>query len=110
MEVVIDLGSEQPLRRVSGHFLQDYGAWIFLPRAMEVFLSSDGVNFRAAGSTTPAQGVDQRGAFETTLTVDINDHPARYVKIKSLNTQVCPAGHPGAGQPAWIFADEVMVE
>jgi len=110
MEVVIDLGAEQPLRQVSGHFLQDYGAWIFLPRAMEVLLSKDGASFTVAGSATPVQGVDQRGAFMTTLTVEAKDHPARYVKIKGLNTRVCPAGHPGAGKPAWIFVDEVMVE
>ncbi|MFM8950929.1 MAG: hypothetical protein ACKOKB_09145, partial [Bacteroidota bacterium] len=34
---------------------------------------------------------------------------ARFVRIRTKGDYVCPSGHPGAGKPSWIFADEIMV-
>lgn len=31
-------------------------------------------------------------------------------EIKARNQGVCPEGHPGAGKPAWLFIDEVIVK
>ena len=35
---------------------------------------------------------------------------ARYVKVLAKNYGIIPAGKPGAGTPAWVFADEIEVE
>ena len=35
---------------------------------------------------------------------------ARYVKVVAKNQGNCPDWHVGEGQPAWIFADEIVVE
>jgi len=34
---------------------------------------------------------------------------ARYVRVVAANRRTCPAWHPGHGQPAWIFIDEIVV-
>ena len=34
----------------------------------------------------------------------------RYVRVQAKNIGVCPAGHPGAGEKAWVMADEIVVE
>jgi len=34
---------------------------------------------------------------------------ARYIKVKAKNIGTCPEWHSGAGNPAWIFADEIVV-
>jgi len=39
----------------------------------------------------------------------INGH-ARYIKVTAKNRGTCPPWHPGAGEKAWIFIDEVTIE
>ena len=34
---------------------------------------------------------------------------ARFVRIEATNRGILPEGHPRAGSPAWIFADEIAV-
>jgi hexosaminidase len=34
----------------------------------------------------------------------------RYVKVTAGNIGTCPPWHPGAGEKAWIFTDEITVE
>jgi len=34
---------------------------------------------------------------------------ARFVRVQSRNTGICPAWHRGAGNKAWLFADEITI-
>ncbi len=52
-DVVIDLGSVQPVHFVGASFLEEPGPDIFLPKSVEVWLSADGENFTKAGSVSP---------------------------------------------------------
>lgn len=36
--------------------------------------------------------------------------PARYIRFKATNIGVVPNGHEAAGQPAWLFIDEIEVK
>jgi len=42
------------------------------------------------------------------IPVEYNGMEARYIKINAKNT-ILPEWHSGAGQPAWLFVDEVVV-
>ena len=53
-------------------------------------------------NTKPSVKGGQEHAFARTA--------ARYVRVKASNMKTCPSWHNGAGGPAWIFADEVVVE
>jgi hypothetical protein len=33
----------------------------------------------------------------------------RFLKVVARNTGVCPRWHSAAGQPAWLFAEEIVV-
>jgi len=35
---------------------------------------------------------------------------ARFIKVNAANFGVCPLWHRGAGDAAWLFVDEVVVE
>ncbi len=43
------------------------------------------------------------------LTVRAAPDRARYVRVRARSMGVCPAWHPGAGDAAWVFADEIRV-
>jgi len=105
----VDLGTKMRVSRLAGSFLQDQGSWIFMPKEVEFFVSDDGKTFRSVGKATNWVAENEEGA----LTQELGVRPrceARYVKMAAKNIGVCPVWHVGAGQPAWIFCDEFVIE
>lgn len=106
MEATIDLGSLQQVSKVVLHSLNQEGSWIYQPASVDVSTSADGKTFSSQGTTDK---------FETTtggngiMTVSINTK-ARYVKVAVKNYGVIPEGKAGAGNKAWLFADEIEVQ
>jgi hexosaminidase len=110
LEAVIDLGPGTTIASIRASFLHAVQSWIVLPRTVSVFLSENGERWTAAGESThdiPAERDDRlRYTFE--LPVRGGQH-VRYVRIVARNFGLLPAWHAGAGRPAWIFADEIVV-
>jgi hexosaminidase len=110
MEAVIDLGATQAIAAVEGSFQQTMRSWILLPRDFTVWLSDDGATWREAGTATHEQPAERAEPFLYRLTVAV---PAgtttRWVKVRGRAFGTLPAWHPGAGGPAWIFCDEIVV-
>ena len=109
LEVVVDLGEPVPVERVACSFLRVQGAWIFLPRAIEFATSLDGERF------TPSSRIDREVEPDPEPdTVSFESHPegrtARFVRVRILGLGPCPAWHAGAGEDAWFFVDELVVE
>lgn len=110
MAAIIDLGEERAIRSVAADFLQEPLSWIFLPRAVEYSLSLDGRNFdrtvRLENETSQRKGK----VIVQTFAASFDDAAARFIKVRAESLKLCPGWHRGAGQPAWIFVDEVIVE
>ena len=105
----IDLGAKQKVNRLAGSFLQEQGSWIFMPKEVEFFVSDDGKRFRSVGKVTNQVPLDADDAVIQELAVRPRCE-ARYVKMSAKNIGTCPEWHVGAGQPAWIFCDEFVIE
>lgn len=109
LEAIIDLGNIQLISELEIGFLQDIGAWIFLPEKVDFAVSTDGKNYQTIASVK--NEVDKKDAvvqiknFNSKLTTK-----ARYVKVVGTNIGVCPEWHWGAGGKAWIFADEIVIK
>ncbi len=110
MEVVIDMRKAVAVNKVSISFLQMYNDWIFLPMQVEVSVSTDNITFNnfKTFNFTATQLDDEACIGESKI--DLNATAVRYIKIKAKNRGLCPDNHPGAGQKAWLFCDEVVVE
>jgi predicted alpha-1,2-mannosidase len=110
LNAVVELEQETVIRKISIGFLQDQNSWIFMPAAVEFQISLDGQRFITVGRE------------ENTLTDRTNKpvlhdfstphfrQKARFVRVIATNRGVCPPWHPGAGDKAWIFADEIVIE
>ena len=105
----IDLGARQRINRLAGSFLQEQGSWIFMPKEVEFFVSDDGKKFRSVGKVTNNIPADEEDAVIQEMEVRPRCD-ARYVKMAAKNMGTCPDWHVGAGQPAWIFCDEFVIE
>lgn len=105
-EAVIDFGGEMTFSSVSMRFFNGNGTWIYPAREVEVSVSSDGGNFTEAGKNTVATG---DGAIVETQ-VALPNSKGRFLKVFAKRYGIIPEGAQGAGQEAWLFVDEIVVE
>lgn len=108
LEAIIDLDTITMINKVALGTLSNPGNWIFLPKNVEIELSANGIDyFSAPGIIAHPDPVTGNEIINYTLN-NINTE-ARYIKVTAKNFGICPEGHPGAGEPAWLFVDEVIV-
>ena len=105
----VDLGQPKYINRLAGSFLQEAYSWIWMPTEVEYFVSDDGQSFRSVGKVMNEVPADADGAFVQEMSVRPRTD-ARYVKMVAKTIGTCPEGHVGAGQKAWIFCDELVIE
>ena len=105
----VDLSEVQEISRLAGSFLQDQKSWIFMPKQVEFFVSNDGKNFKSVGvmNNTISQETDEPVLHEFSLNKKLS---ARYIKMVAKKIDACPDWHVGAGEPGWIFCDEIVIE
>lgn len=110
LEAVIDLKRELPINTIQTNFLKNQKSWIFLPTIVEYSLSSDGKKFHSINEVYNTISPKEEKAIIQPFTFQFNSGTtARYVKIKAKNMGKCPGWHEGAGDPCWIFTDEVVI-
>lgn len=105
----IDLGEITSVDSITLSCLQRYESWIFLPANVTFSVSVDGVSYREIGQVENGIDPTKRGYVFQNFSIRNQAGDCRYIKVFAKNIGTCPAGHPGAGKPAWIFADEVIV-
>jgi hypothetical protein len=121
-EATIDLGDTIGIENIRAGFLLNSGSWIFLPVQVTFSISTDGVNYTKLSDfqTTDNQQTknvyvkDYKWELAGAATDDkaLNRKPfpvARYVRVFAKNTGKCPKWHPGKGDKAWLFVDELVV-
>jgi hypothetical protein len=107
---VVDLGTPQTVSKLGMGFLQDVGSWIWMPRSVDFELSTDGINFARPLSIINDVSDKDYGAIIKDLAGTISPQSARYIKVTAHNYGKIPSWHPGAGDEAFIFADEIIIE
>jgi predicted alpha-1,2-mannosidase len=124
LDAVVDLGVERRIGSVSTGFLEDQNSWIFWPSMVEYLISSDGVLFTSIAKVSrgtpghdegsPGRDEGVPGRDEGARIERVSSGPvglrARFVRVRATSIGVCPAWHRGAGEKAWIFADEIAVD
>jgi hexosaminidase len=105
----IDMGVEKSILSISLGCLQSYRDWIFLPHSVSFETSVDGVNFTAIQTVINPVAVNETNATIHDFVASFTTQKARFIRVSAINLGVCPKGHSGEGQPAWLFADEIIV-
>lgn len=110
MEAVIDLGEVQNISLISSRFLQWNRIWTFLPEEVAYYSSTDGIDFDLIDILDHQIPTDARGIIPADFNFTPDDLKARFIKVIAKSIKTCPEWHIGAGEPAWIFVDEIVVE
>jgi predicted alpha-1,2-mannosidase len=110
IEAIVDLGSGQPINKISLGCFQDQGAWIFMPVEVSFYISDDGNNFKTVASVKNDIDEHESNPVMKEFSASLNNTKARYLKVVARNRGICPMWHPGVGNKAWIFSDEIVIE
>lgn len=111
-EAVVDLGEITKINHLGMRFLSDVGAWIYLPKSMEIEYSSDGLVYKPFNSFTFKEH-EYPGSQVVPILLGSKKKgiKARYLRFKAANYGKLPKGHPGfeSNGDAYIFIDELMI-
>jgi hexosaminidase len=105
----LDLGEEKPISSISVGCLQHYRDWIFLPVSVKFEVSMDGKNFKEVKTVRNPVSVNEQQSTIHDFKATFPAQKAKYVRVTANRLPACPEGHPGEGQPIWLFADEIIV-
>lgn len=95
------------LSKLTVSCLNAAASWILPAEKIEVYTSADGKRFDFWDEVFPQVSGNDGTVFTT---MELTGRKERFLKVVIKNSAVLPEGHPGAGQPAWLFVDEVVVE
>lgn len=109
IDAVIDLQKSQMVRQISLDFYFYPLSWIFLPQQVQFFVSDDGSDWQLAGEEHPLSPQVLATPDIVTLSAKFTARKARYVKVVATPMEQIPDWHRAAGQPCWLFTDEILV-
>jgi hexosaminidase len=105
----IDLGEEENIHTISLGCLQSYRDWIMMPRWVKFEISDDGKNFTEVQTIPNDISENEQASTIKDFTVNFSERKTRFIRVTAKALDALPKGHPGEGKPAWIFADEIIV-
>lgn len=108
-EATVDLKSIQEVAEVVINTFVSPNDWIFGPKQFNVFLSNDGVHFTSVYSKEIATALQADNAKILDLKATFESQKARYIKITAPIFEKIPQWHYAAGQPTFLFVDEIIV-
>ena len=112
MVAVVELDKEQTVSMVGVNCLQNMRSWIFYPKSLTVEYSTDGKTWLPYGEKLEVKGERTHAEQEkstTQLFAVVKKARAKYVKLTVENYGKLPAWHVSAGEQAWLFADEIVI-
>lgn len=110
LEAVIDLEEVKKVRKIGSGYYQ-LGFWLrLLPVSVEYYTSVDGKKFEQVANMVNTLPIDQYGGYLREFNSEFAERDAQYIKIKARSMGNTPGWHPGAGRPANMLIDEIVVE
>jgi hypothetical protein len=110
LEAVIDLEEVKKVRKIGSGYYQ-LGFWLrLLPVGVDYYTSTDGKKFEQVANMVNTLPIDQYGGYLREFNAEFTERDARYIKIIARSMGNTPGWHPGAGRPANMLIDEIVVE
>jgi len=106
MVAVIDFEKPISFQKVALNTFNGISSWIYLPKKVELFSSLDGKTFKKIREVNEATIQKNNGVIDEVF----SPLKARYLKVIVQHFGTIHDGQPGAGNPAWLFVDEIIVE
>ncbi len=109
LEFIIDLNNVQAISGIHLGYLHNPSNWVFGPKQFEASFSDDGVFFNKPVLSNISREIMDKINFTDILTMQTKQK-TRYIKVRIKGIEKIPEGHPGVGNPGWIFIDEIIIK
>ncbi|TXJ23555.1 MAG: beta-N-acetylhexosaminidase [Chitinophagaceae bacterium] len=106
----IDLGATTNIHSITLGCLQHYADWIMMPQWVKFETSNDGNTFTEVKMINNTVSVNEKLSTIKDFVAEFPAQQARFIRVTAKVLDALPKGHSGEGKPAWIFADEIIVE
>jgi len=107
IDATLSFAAPTTISKISTRFYNSRGSWIHLPTSVEVLGSTDGKTFTRLGIL---QNLDNSKEGAVTVSFEIKPTSVQYLKLVAHPVTIIPAGFAGAGNPSWLFMDELIVK
>ncbi len=110
LDVLVSLPRKEKLNQVMIHCLASPDDWIYFPRKISVIVLDAKMqvvkSFIHEYNELPKEANGSRKIEE--LEINLEGIEGSFIKVKAYNPGPCPADGKGAGNPSWIFCDEIL--
>lgn len=106
----LTLPENSMISKVSLGYLYTPASWIFEPQYVVIEGSLDGRSWEKLKEMDHDQITASQSTGRNQLDFELDMQNVRYLRATAGNIGVCPPGHPGEGEPAWLFVDEILVK
>ena len=111
MDAIVDLEKERFINSITTSFLQVTNHVVFFPPSVEFLISNDNKNWKSIGKIDNQSKLSKKSKVNDIQVFETNiNTTARYIRVLAQNYGDAPYWHHAAGQPSWIFSDEIIIE
>jgi len=105
VKITIEFPSETNIKHLKTRFYNTQGQWIYAPKKLILKVSNDGELYQLIKEQTIES--DKNIAD---VSIQFPEIKTQYIQIEVLNYGTIPDGKQGAGNKAWTFIDEIILE
>ncbi|MCB2220150.1 MAG: family 20 glycosylhydrolase [Bacteroidetes bacterium] len=109
LDFTVDLEKPVNIQQVSISFLQNEGAWIIMPKEVKIEILDSEMQVMAKVVIQPEYQPEVVGTWIEDVAIDFDNIQGNIIHILAKNYGRLPDWHAYAGNEAWIFVDEVVV-
>lgn len=110
LDAAIDLGELRQVSSVELSLLEQVNSWILYPETVELYRSTDGRDWQLVERQTHVRPVVPDAASRELVGFVVPPtFETRWLRVVARGGRRLPAWHSGAGELAWVFADEIVV-
>lgn len=111
---IITFKEARTIHKVGVSFIRDHKSWIFAPSKITIEGSVNGTDyFKVAQKDLPQATPTDKNPFKDEVLIDVDNNKTlkyRYLRYSISNPGLLPTWHLGAGNPTWLFVDELLYE
>jgi uncharacterized membrane protein len=109
MESLLLFTAPVSIKSVTLSTLVDIGSYIMPPLAVEVWGGNDARHLKLLSRNTPPQPTMVQPGYLKAVELSFTPVTIKYLKVIAVPVAKLPLWHPGKGEKAWVFCDEVFV-
>ncbi|WP_281614222.1 family 20 glycosylhydrolase [Flammeovirga sp. SubArs3] len=96
------------IKSIEFNAYDEVASWIMAPKEIEIAYSLDGSSFKKLKTKIEITKINQSNHYQVKFKKELKG--VRALKLLIENGGLLPEEHQGAGNPSWLFVDEIIIK